>query len=67
LLLDEINQRTKLNEPIGNFDLIAISDRLAASARNSLHVKQAQRSWDTFRKRIREHFPKRQFAMDPSD
>jgi len=39
LLLDEINQRKKLDEPIGNFDLIAIADRLAASARNSLHVK----------------------------
>lgn len=40
MLLDEINQRTKLDESIGNFDLIAIADRLAASARNSLHVKQ---------------------------
>jgi len=37
--------------------MIRLADQLAESTRGSLNVKQVQRAWDTFRKRLREHYP----------
>lgn len=58
LLIDEINRSARLDTPENVFDLLKVVDSLANTTRGQLHVKQAQRSWENFRKRMRETYPK---------
>ena len=64
LLLDEINQQACIDRPDITFDLLKIVDSVANTTRGQLNVKQAQRSWEIFRKRLRENYP-RQINISP--
>lgn len=65
LLLDEINRCVRYDTDDNVFDLLKIADCLANSTRGQLHVKYAQRSWETFRKRIKENYSRRNFSNTP--
>lgn len=63
LLIDQINKTVRLDSP-SVLDLLKVTESLANSSRGQLNVKQAQRAWETFRKRIKENF---QNPMKPSE
>lgn len=60
LLLDEMNQYASRDASDQVFDLLRVTDNLTNTTRGLLQVKQAQRSWELFRKRMRENYPKTQ-------
>lgn len=58
LLLDEMNQYASKDASDQVFDLLRITDKLTNTTRGQMQVKQAQRYWELFRKRMRENYPK---------
>ena len=60
LLLDEMNQYASKDSTDSVFDLLRVVDNLSNTTRGQMQVKHAQRSWDIFRKRMRENYPKAQ-------